>query len=458
MRHRLPGTVLVALLALTPLGARADHPSDRTGVDAETITIGLHVPITGAAPVNAAAASAGAKLYWQYLHDDRGILVHGRRVEVLLEDDKYTPSTAVQKCNMLAGASFLLVGFRGTDQIMTCAGYAEDRGIPYVAPGVQEAGLAQRLTYYAVSPSWVRQSPIIAGFISNVLGDGVDTCCSPPVGEPPADDCEPVTVPVLDIPLPIYLCDEPDPEPDPLPDPGPDGEIRVALVRPNTPNFTDAEDALRASLDEAGLALWSYSTVKEGNQAQAEQIAAEMQRDRIDVVVLLSSPIFAGSLTASTAESDYLPRYVMYSMTGGYNEISLRGCEDGSLQRASAFSPWPGWSQVTDGAFDPDFAPAAEKYAPAVNTPEAGDTLLALWGPMKDVHAMLEAAGPDPTRQDFNAMIDAGFSASTGVYPPLAFSADDPFGADAIHRLEVDCHTDMTFHQADAFVTGYPAG
>jgi ABC-type branched-subunit amino acid transport system substrate-binding protein len=447
---------LAALVALAPLGARAEHPGDRTGVDPETITLGLHVPFTGGAPLDAQAVQAGASMYWNYLHDDLGVLVHGRRVEVLIEDDKYSPSTAVQKCNEMAASAFMLLGAAGTDQVNACGGFADDRGIPYASAGMQETGLASRHSYYALSPSWRATAPIIAEFVVNVLGSEIDTCCGPPVGggESPTDECEPITVPILDIPLPIYSCD---PDPDPLPEPAPDGMVTVGLVRPNTPNFNDAEDALRDALESQDVALEAYTTVKEGSSSEAQRIAAGMQSDGVDVVVLLSSPFFTGQLTDATSINGYFPRYVMFGMTSGYNDVAIQGCESGALREASTFSPWPAWAEASGGAFDLHFGPAAEKYAAETNTPRTGDVLPALWGLMKDVHAMLEAAGSDPTREDFNTMMDSGFSASTGVYPDLSFAPDDPFGARAVHRLEVDCDTDGTFHQADAFVTGYPA-
>ena len=125
------------------------------------------------------------------------------------------------------------------------------------------------------------------------------------------------------------------------------------------------------------------------------------------------------------------------------------------MEGASVFSPWPAWSAMNAGEFDPHFAAAAAKYAPGLNDSVRGDWLVALWGLMKNVHLMLDALGVDPTREDMVQMLNDGYAHSTGVYPDLAVDGDDRFGVQAVHRLEASCDDDPQFHQADSFVTGY---
>ena len=62
----------------------------------KTIRIGIHAPVTGAAPFPQKAFELSNDLYWKYLADKGG--VHGRNVEVVFRDDKYNPTSAVQAC------------------------------------------------------------------------------------------------------------------------------------------------------------------------------------------------------------------------------------------------------------------------------------------------------------------------------------------------------------------------
>ncbi|HEX9711491.1 MAG TPA: ABC transporter substrate-binding protein [Actinomycetota bacterium] len=431
-------------LALGPLGARADH-GDATGVTEGTITLGLHVPFSGAGGIDAQATSRGADLYWRYLHEQLGVLIHGRRVHVVVENDSYTPSTAVQKCDQMTQSTFLLLGFVGTDQITACANYADPRGIPYLSPGVQESGLSDRTTFFALSATWEHQSPIIAQFVANVLVPNPGCCrTSGDVGgqDPPA--CRPLlTVPVLDVDIADPFCLETT------------GAATVGLVRPNTPNYDAPDDELRAALDAFGIGYRVYTVVKEGNSTEAQQVANRMQQDGVDVVVVLTPPVFSTTLAINTGGNGYFPRYLMYGMTSGYDRVLAQTCDQGQMHGASVFSPWPAWSAVAQGEFDPHLSAAIDAYASDIDE-GSRDLLVALWGLMKNVHLLLEALGSHPARADLVALLDEGYSHSTGVYPDFAVDEANHFGVNAVHRLEASCEGEPQFHQADAFVTGYP--
>ncbi|MBV9665136.1 MAG: hypothetical protein JOZ37_14310, partial [Actinobacteria bacterium] len=91
---------------------------DRTGVSADKITLALHAPVTGAAPLPVTAFEKERDLFWRYLTEVKHEKVLGRsQVAVQFQDDKYQPNTAVQACRELGASSFLVVGGGGTDQI-----------------------------------------------------------------------------------------------------------------------------------------------------------------------------------------------------------------------------------------------------------------------------------------------------------------------------------------------------
>ena len=100
----------------TPSGANSASPTpganvDRTGVTPNTIVIGLHAPVTGAAPFPTTSFQEGKDLYFRYINDKGGI--NGRKVQVVFQDDQYDPSHAQQVCKQMVEQNrvFLLVSW-----------------------------------------------------------------------------------------------------------------------------------------------------------------------------------------------------------------------------------------------------------------------------------------------------------------------------------------------------------
>lgn len=418
-------------------GAALAESGAATGLSDTTLRIGLHSAFSGPSPVDPEAVTQGAELYWRYLHDVHGRLVHGRRIEVVVENDQGAPSMAVQRCDAMAGSAFLLMGASGDDQVNACAHYADDRGVPYFAAGAHEAGLDTLSTFAALSATWPRQAPIIAEYLVNRLGATVDRY---------GPGCPLRQLPLGVIPLP------------PLPGCGADGQIKVGLVRSSSVNPDQAERAFRDRLEQLGYdAPEVYTFAKQGNSTEASSIANAMERDGIDVVVALAAPLFTTLLTANTGRIGYFPRFLLFGVASGWNAVVPLACGRDQLEGASIFMPWPAWSAMADGSFDPDFRRAAQRYAADLDTAQRGDVLVWLWGMMKSIHQMLEAVGPDPTRDALNAMLDAGYTHSTGVFPDFSVAAGDRFGVEAVHRLEASCDEEPQWHQGESFVTGYPS-
>lgn len=135
---------------------------DSTGITADTIKIGVHAPLSGAAPLPQASFQSGKDQYWTHVGD-----VFGRNVEVIVRDDQYNPSRATSVCNEMIQREevFVLVGGGGADQIAACARVAAQQGVPYVSAGVDEGQLRQLPNYFAFSMSYVQQAPLVAQYI-----------------------------------------------------------------------------------------------------------------------------------------------------------------------------------------------------------------------------------------------------------------------------------------------------
>ena len=117
----------------TTATTRPSQPDSSVGVTDSEIRIGVHAPISGAgAPPE--SFRLGYDLYWRALQQG----IHGRKVRVFLEDDKYNPSGAVAACKKLVEQDkvFLIIGAAGADQLAACAKYANSVGVPYLSEGI----------------------------------------------------------------------------------------------------------------------------------------------------------------------------------------------------------------------------------------------------------------------------------------------------------------------------------
>jgi branched-chain amino acid transport system substrate-binding protein len=375
---------------------------DRTGITGSTITIGLHAPVTGAAPISGDSFKAGKDLFWKYLENDLKKPLFGKHMNVLFADDQYTPTTAVSVCNQMSQSAFLLIGGAGADQIGACASFANQRKIPYLSPGVQDTGLKSLNSYFAVSMSYRQQiAPLLQLLKAKNSGGALDKCRAGGAGK--------------------------------------DNKTLIGFVRPDTGNFDDAADELNKDKSQYGFQVKVYTVTKEGNSQEASSVAADMATSGVDIAFPITAPVFTSQLAINTGRNQCHPLYAGVAITNNINQVINLVCNNNEFQGATWLSPWPGWKEVHAGQYDPDFEKAAKKYAARYDTrTEGGDLLIALWGIMKEVYQMMIAAGPNMTRESFVQTMD-GFKTSTGIFPDLSYTASDHLGAQNTHVLIGQC-------------------
>src|SRR5439155_1128195 len=142
----------------------ATRAADRTGVTDTKIRIGIHAPITGAAPFPQNAFDKGKDVYWKFLAEKGGIF--GRNVEIVFRDDQFNPSRAVQVCREMVEQEhvFILMGAAGSEQITACARYANSMGVPYLSAGVNEEGLTGLASDWASSQTDAQPNPVLVSY------------------------------------------------------------------------------------------------------------------------------------------------------------------------------------------------------------------------------------------------------------------------------------------------------
>jgi len=373
----IPGLSPTSTTAPGPAVAVAG-PHDRDGVSDKEIVIGIHAPLTGAAPVPEDSVDKAKDLYWRWLADRGGIF--GRNVRIVFRDDQYNPSRAVTVCRELVEQehAFLLIGV-GTDQVVSCARYASQAGVPYISSGGGQAAVAGLANYFAISMSFPQQAPLVAQAVKRA------------------------------------------------------GKTKVAVVVINTPNYDDTFASLVQSVRDVGLTLVRADRI--GKQASQSEVLAEANNLRVsgaEAVVLMVAPVTFIDLAHSAQGQAYSPLWAGPGLSNGLNLVAEFGCP--SIAGARFLSPFPQLDVID--RFDADYKPAYRKYN---NGAEPDDLGLMVWGLSKTMHRFLAATGPELGRARFMATLDSGQEFSSGVFPPVRFTPGHHFGAGQVNLLEADC-------------------
>ena len=361
-------------------GAAPSGEGDSTGVTADTIKIGIHAPITGAAPVPSQSFQKGKDLYWDWLKQNKQSIL-GRDVEVTFRNDNYNPSQAVSVCREMVEEDkvFLLVGIAGTDQIQACARYAASVGVPYVSAGVTEIGLSDLRNYFAIWLTYKQQGPLLADMMVTKLGARDET---------------------------------------------------NGMLRFRTPTFEDAHSGFLEGMKKHGAPVQYDRTVsKTAGQTDAQAIATEIcQQENVDNLYVLTSPTFFIQLAQSAANQRCFPQYVGVGLSMTIDTVASVACRNqSSIDKARFLSPFPAYANSDQ--YDPDFRKAGG----------TDDIMFGLWGASKVVAEMLKTGGNSLTRQSFILGSERLRNVKTGVLPNFSFSEGDHLGGTAMHLNRAEC-------------------
>jgi len=373
-------------------GGTAAVAGDRTGITDKEIVIGIHAPVSGAAPFPQTSFSDGAAVYWDWLKDKGGVF--GRNVRVVFEDDEFNPATAKRVCQKMVEQDkvFLLIGGGGADQITACANYANSVGVPYLSAGVNEAGLSNIRAYFALSLTYAQQSPMLAQ-LAKTLGK------------------------------------------------------KVGIAVADTESFTDAHASIQKAMKSLGLdVVYDEKIPKNASQAEALSVANKMHTSGAEVIYFLASPTTFLNVASAAGGQGYIPKYIGPGITSGLNLVAQVGCPN--IGSARFLSPFPQLDVIDK--LDPDYQRAYQ-----AKRGKAGDDIgIALWGLAKTLHQMFLAAGKDMTRQSFVQTVESGKKFVSGVYPPVQYSSTNHLGGSQAHLLQADCGS-RTYKTAAQFASSF---
>jgi ABC-type branched-subunit amino acid transport system substrate-binding protein len=165
--------IAVAALTVTTVPAQAFNPrSKQPGLTATTIKLGITLPMTGIASPGYNKIPGAMKAYFDYVNDNGG--VNGRKISLVVKDDKYIPASAVARANelILRDKVFALVGTLGTasTKALTSSTQLSKRGIPSLFVNTGWSGFAEKKAYpttFSILPSYQMEAKIMAKFIKD---------------------------------------------------------------------------------------------------------------------------------------------------------------------------------------------------------------------------------------------------------------------------------------------------
>ena len=153
---------------VTSTGGGSGIPANvSTKVIGDEILVGIHVPVTGAAPLPT-NWSDSLKVVTDYVNETG---IHGRSVRFVVEDDAYDPARGLAACRKLADQNVLFVIGHTMPTVQdSCANFFNARGIPYLMRGTPEYFLEDRPLAYFGTTSDDRQARLLARYALQNLG------------------------------------------------------------------------------------------------------------------------------------------------------------------------------------------------------------------------------------------------------------------------------------------------
>jgi ABC-type branched-subunit amino acid transport system substrate-binding protein len=365
-----------AVLAIVGLAATAlpAHAAE-VGVTSTQIKLGMTVPMTGTASLGYNKIPGAAKAYFDYLNENGGI--YGRKITLVVKDDRYVPTEAVSKTNelILKDKVMALLAPLGTANVKAVASSVNParRGIPVMFVNTGFSGFADAKKYpttYAVLPSYVMEAKIMGEYIKeNFAGK------------------------------------------------------KIGLLYQDDDFGTDA----LAGFKTAGTNFAIKVPYASGSQAAATAAGwiTKFKAAEVDVVILFGVTSASLYMLATAAQLKYAPQWMIGSVGGDATTLKLAGVPAGVLYNAIGFSPVPATTDMKDEyvkLFSDIYAKAVPGSAFDLNV------LLGMNSAFMAAQA-LKAAGQNPTRKSLLAAIDSkGATFANSALVPLGYSKTSHVG------------------------------
>ena len=365
-----------AVLAIVGLVATAiPAQAKEVGVSSTEIKLGMTLPLTGTASLGYNKIPGAAKAYFDYLNANGGI--NGRKVTLVVKDDRYVPTEAVAKTNelILKDKVMALLAPLGTANVKAVASSVNPgrRGIPVLFVNTGFSGFADKKKYpttYTVLPSYIMEAKIMGQYIKeNFAGK------------------------------------------------------KIGLLYQDDDFGTDA----LAGFKTAGVNFAVRVPYASGSQS-ATAAAGWITRFRaaeVDVVILFGVSSATSAMLGTAAQLRYAPQWMLGSVGGDATTIRATGVPPAVLNGAIGFSPVPATTDMKD-EYVKFFSDIYAKAVPG--SPFDLNVLLGMNTAFMTAQA-LKAAGPSPTRKSLiNAINTKGATFANSALVPAGYSRTSQVG------------------------------
>jgi branched-chain amino acid transport system substrate-binding protein len=365
-----------AVLAIVGMAATAvPAQAKEVGVSSTEIKLGMTLPMTGTASLGYNKIPGAAKAYFDYLNANGGI--NGRKVTLVVKDDRYVPTEAVAKTNelILKDKVMALLAPLGTANVKAVASSVNPgrRGIPVLFVNTGFSGFADKKKYpttYTVLPSYIMEAKIMGEYIKeNFAGK------------------------------------------------------KIGLLYQDDDFGTDA----LAGFKTAGVNFAVRVPYASGSQSATAAAGwiTRFKAAEVDVVILFGVSSATSAMLGTAAQLKYAPQWMLGSVGGDATTIRATGVPAAVLTNAIGFSPVPATTDMKD-EYVKFFSDIYAKAVPG--SPFDLNVLLGMNTAFMTAQA-LKAAGPSPTRKSLiNAINTKGATFANSALVPAGYSRTSQVG------------------------------
>jgi ABC-type branched-subunit amino acid transport system substrate-binding protein len=170
---QIAAVVLLAALAMLPAACKGDESTagnsgDTTGVTANEVRFGIHLPLSQSPAAAYGPLADGMRAYFDYVNDAEGG-VNGRKVTLIAGDDHYTPSDSIEVVRKLVEQDnvFGIVGGLGEETHEAVWKYLEERKIPdlFISSGLSRWTDPVAKTRFGGNPVYLQESQMLGKYI-----------------------------------------------------------------------------------------------------------------------------------------------------------------------------------------------------------------------------------------------------------------------------------------------------
>jgi ABC-type branched-subunit amino acid transport system substrate-binding protein len=369
--------------------ARPHLEATAPGVTPETIRLGTFCDLSGPNATIGMAALRGYSAYYDHVNRWGG--VHGRQIELIVEDDAFDPQRTHRAVTKLVEEDevFSIVSPLGTPTNLAVLDYLLAAGVPVISPhsGISAWSTPPKRTYFALQPSYEVEGRILAQWVLEHI---------------PA--------------------------------------ARVALFAVDDQFGKEGALAFVGELGHAGVEPVAVVCHQAGETA-AEVWAGELAAAGADLVLLYTYVKPAADLLLAAHHAGYRPAWLASYVLSGSDLLQFAGAEATHGLRAAAYPAGPRHHRG-ERLFRKQLAasrglPGSTAGGTAGRMASCGDEAPGTHSRIGYAAAQLvveglRRAGPDLTREGLIEALEGLKAWTGGLLPPITYGRDDHRGLTAL--------------------------